>query len=473
MTNETITLEFDKGTLLLQNYSRDNPLELNGVQWDMRSKMLRAPAYFYRSIAMTLYQQGLPYDDHAKQFAPLNLTFKKQVPLRSYQSEALACWLKVGQQGVVSLPTGAGKTILAMFAIHATQRPTLIHVPTIDLMRQWHSTIQDFFDTPVGLLGGGYHEIEDLTVTTYDSALIHINRIGNRFGMLVFDECHHLPSERFQHIAIASIAPFRLGLSATPERADGRESILYDICGQTCYETNVTELEGRTLAPYDIITVEVELSETERIEYEKARSIYINFIRAERINFGNKDGWSQFLWKSSRSKFGREAFEAYLLQKKLSQASESKTDIVWSLIQKHRDERILIFTQDNEMAYRLGKLFFIPTLTHHTKTKEREDFLKKFRTGEYPVLITSKVLNEGVDVPEASIAIIVSGSGSVREHVQRLGRILRAAPKNVQSFMSLSLKTPANILPTAAENNMPHTSGKFLSYNIKSIKGLN
>ncbi len=424
-----ILLEFDKGTLLLQNYSKHNPLGLHGVQWDVRTQMLRSPAYFYRSIAMTLHQQGIPYEDQAKQFSPLTLAFKQQIPLRPYQSEALASWTKSGQQGVISLPTGAGKTILAMFAIQATQRPTLVHVPTIDLMRQWHSTMQEFFNVPVGLLGGGYHEIEDLTVTTYDSALIHIDRIGNRFGMVVFDECHHLPSERFQHIAIASIAPFRLGLSATPERADGRESILYDICGQLCYETDVTELEGRTLAPYDIVTMEVELSESERLEYDKARSVYINFIRAERINFGSKNGWSQFLWKSSRSQFGREAFEAYLLQKKLSQASESKLDTVWSLIQKHHGERILVFTQDNDMAYRLGNLFFLPILTHHTKTKEREDLLSKFRTGAYPVLMTSKVLNEGVDVPEASIAIIVSGSGSVREHVQRLGRILRAAPK--------------------------------------------
>ena len=89
---------------------------------------------------------------------------------------------------------------------------------------------------------------------------------------------------------------------------------------------------------------------------------------------------------------------------------------------------MLVFTQDNEMAYRIGKNFMLPVLTHHTKLPEREAFLKLFRSGEYPILITSKVLNEGVNVPDANVGVIVSGSGSIREHVQRLGRILRARP---------------------------------------------
>ena len=106
----------------------------------------------------------------------------------------------------------------------------------------------------------------------------------------------------------------------------------------------------------------------------------------------------------------------------------AKLAAIWDLLQRHRGDRIIIFTQDNEMAYNIGKRFLLPVLTHHTKLKEREAFLNAFRNGEYPVLVTSKVLNEGVDVPEANVGIVVSGSGSVREHVQRLGRLLRAQP---------------------------------------------
>ena len=119
------------------------------------------------------------------------------------------------------------------------------------------------------------------------------------------------------------------------------------------------------------------------------------------------------------------AFKAYLAQKQLSFASTTKQEWVWKLIQRHSGDRILIFTQDNDTAYQLGTRFLLPVLTHQTKLKERNDFLNKFRDGTYSILVTSKVLNEGVDVPEANVGIIVSGSGSVREHVQRLGRILR------------------------------------------------
>ena len=105
-----------------------------------------------------------------------------------------------------------------------------------------------------------------------------------------------------------------------------------------------------------------------------------------------------------------------------------KEEAIWNLLQQHRGDLILIFTQDNDMAYRLGRRFLLPVLTHQTKVKERKAFLDAFRAGDYRILVTSKVLNEGVDVPEANVAIVVSGSGSIREHVQRLGRVLRARP---------------------------------------------
>ena len=187
-------------------------------------------------------------------------------------------------------------------------------------------------------------------------------------------------------------------------------------------------MSGSSLAPYEVKTIEVEMHQEDREKYEIARECYTNYLRKARINFDQPNGWSVFLRKTSESPEGRQAFQSYLFQKKLSQASKAKLDLLWDLIIRHQGDRILIFTQDNEMAYRVGKTFFLPVLTHHTKLHEREIFLKAFRTGEYPVLITSKVLNEGVDVPDANVGIIVSGSGSIREHVQRLGRILRARP---------------------------------------------
>jgi superfamily II DNA or RNA helicase len=295
-------------------------------------------------------------------------------------------------------------------------------------MHQWIDVLAHHFDEPIGALGGGNHEMERLTVATYDSALIHATNRGNLFGFVIYDECHHLPSDQFQFTALASLAPFRLGLTATPDRADGREALLYKWLGGLCYTAHIDELEGDTLAPYVVETVEVDLLEAERVAYDEARAQYIDFLRTEQISMGSPNGWQIFIYRSSLTPEGRQAFQAYLAQKRLSQAAAGKEQAIWDILQDHRGDRIIIFTQDNDMAYRLGRRFLLPVLTHQTKVKERKDFLDAFRSGDYRVLVTSKVLNEGVDVPEANIAIVVSGSGSIREHVQRLGRILRARP---------------------------------------------
>ena len=422
-----LSLHFDKGTILLKGVENEKFPYIDCIVWDERTNSYRAPALKYRDIVSTLIEKKISFKDQARKFSIENYSIKKAIQPRSFQKEALDTWI-VEKRGVVTMPTGSGKTILALMIISKISRPTLIHVPTIDLMRQWKEVLAEYFDTPIGLFGGGYNEIQKITVATYDSALLHVQHHGNLFGLLVFDECHHLPGEQYQFTALGSIAPFRLGLTATPERNDNKEEVLYEICGPLCYEVHIDELSGSSLAPYEVKTIEVEMHQEDREKYEIARECYTNFLRKARINFDQPNGWSIFLRKTSESPEGRQAFQSYLFQKKLSQASQAKLDLLWDLIIRHQGDRILIFTQDNEMAYRVGKTFFLPVLTHHTKLHEREVFLKAFRTGEYPVLITSKVLNEGVDVPDANVGIIVSGSGSIREHVQRLGRILRARP---------------------------------------------
>ena len=423
-----LVLKFDKGTLILDQLTPETLEQLDQVRWDGRVRQFRAPAHAYRDIVLKLRERGIAYEDEARQFAPLDLTLKAPIQPRPYQNEAVEAWQKAGQRGTVVLPTGAGKTVLAVLLMSQVKRPTLVHVPTIDLMMQWREVLQRFFDQKIGFWGGGRHELEHITVTTYDSAILHVDHHGNRFGFVIFDECHHLPSDRYQHAALASPAPFRLGLTATPERKDGRDRLLDQLCGPVVYRVRIHDLTGATLAPFEVITKEVAMLPQERAEYDHERKIYADYLKQARIDFRQPGGWQQFIWKSSRSKKGRRAFQAYLRQKKLSQASSAKEALVWQLLCKHREDQVLIFTQDNEMAYRLGRKFLQPVLTHLTRPKEREAFLEHYRQGRYRTLITSKVLNEGVDVPEANVAIIVSGSGSVREHVQRLGRILRGRP---------------------------------------------
>jgi superfamily II DNA or RNA helicase len=416
---------YEAGSLLLHQPSPEAlALPLKTLLWDDRTREWRCLAWEYRALIQGL--QGVEHQDEAKAYERLVLRLKKPILPRAHQTEALQAWSKHQNRGTVCLPTGGGKTILGVLAMELLGRPTLVVVPTIDLMHQWYEVISGFFGSEeLGLLGGGYHEIKQLTITTYDSAAMHMESMGNRFGFLILDECHHLPGETYQKIALASIAPFRLGLSATLKRSDGKESLIEEYVGPLVYEGRIGQMVGVDLAPYEIETWEVSLTQEEEEEYKRLRQVYTRFIGVHGIQMGGASGWSQFLIACHRYPGGKAAFAAYREQKKIAQSCQGKLLGIWEILTRHGGARVIIFTEDNQFAYRIGHLFFLPVLTHQTGVKERKKMLDAFRQGLIRVIVTSKVLNEGVDVPEASVAIVVSGSGAVREHVQRLGRILR------------------------------------------------
>ena len=146
-------------------------------------------------------------------------------------------------------------------------RPTLVITPTIDLMNQWYDELAMGFGGEIGLLGGGYYDIRPLTVTTYDSAYLNMDRLGNRFGFIVFDECHHLPGPTYGLAATCAIAPYRMGLTATPERADNAHTHLDQLIGPIVYRREITQLRGQYLADYRVMTLYVNLSDDERGRY--------------------------------------------------------------------------------------------------------------------------------------------------------------------------------------------------------------
>ena len=423
---QQVTVRFDRGTLLVDG----DKVLLNDViqylKFDERVNCYRAEAYNYAPIVLTLHRTKIPYLDEAKLFKRLNLQLNSELIPREHQAQALEGWKQCHGRGVVVMPTGSGKSFLAILAMLHIQRSTLIIVPTIDLMHQWSSQLEAFFKCPIGMLGGGSRDVLDITVSTYDSAVIHMEFIGNKFGFIIYDECHHLPSQMNIIAASMCVAPYRLGLSATPERDDGGEKELFRLVGPLAYQIHIDELEGHILAPYDTRQVVLPLHDDEAEEYTATRKIYTDFLRANGITFNSRNDWSKFIIMCAQKPNGRDVLKAFNRQRHIAQSGRSKFEKTWDIIREHCGERIIIFTADNDTAYKLGREFFLPVLTHQTKGSERKEFLDKFRNGEYSILVTSKVLNEGVDVPEASVGIIVSGSGSIREHVQRLGRILRA-----------------------------------------------
>lgn len=423
-----VEVHFDRGTLVVPDPKDAEEIVRRHLIFDQRTETYRGPASAYRNLVLALHRAKVPYEDRARRFETLALERKKEVEPFPHQAEALARWSDQGGFGIVELPTGAGKTILAILAIHKIQRSTLVVVPTIDLMNQWHDVLAEHFGEEIGTYGGGAKEKRALTVTTYDSAVMITEFFGADFGFLVCDECHHLPAAAYRFIAEGSIAPYRLGLTATLARADGGEALAMSLLGKVAHRVGIEELEGEYLAPYEVRTIHVQLDEQEQDQYDAAREEYLGFVRSNRIDFRGPEGWGRFVMRAQQSEEGRSAFAAYRLQRKIALTSKAKLEELWRILVLHREDRTIVFTEDNETVYELARRLLVPVITHQTRPKERREILADFAAGELRVLLTSRVLNEGVDVPEANVGIILSGSGSVREHVQRLGRILRKRP---------------------------------------------
>jgi superfamily II DNA or RNA helicase len=427
MPRVTPRLSFDRGTLLL------HPPPSSGAwagiaEWDDRIERLRAPAWQYRRLLEGLARDNVQLEDKAKAFENLSLPTLEQQPF-AHQTKALEAWIGAGRQGVVILPTGSGKSFLAMLAMQRTQRSTLICVPTLDLMHQWYANLEAVFkDAPLGLHGGGSKDLSSILISTYDSAHRLIEHNGNRWGLLIFDEVHHLAGELYKTIAEYSLAPYRLGLTATLERPDGKHQSILELVGKVVFRASPEDLAGGALAPYDLVRESVDLSPAEREEYDAHLETRTTFLKKRNIRLGSLEGWSRFVRESAKSSEGRRAMLAHRELKRLSKASDAKLRLLDNILQSHLEERTLVFTDDNETVYDISRKLLIPAITHQTPVKERHSILELFKSGEYPVLVASRVLNEGVDVPEASLAVVLSGTGSNREHVQRLGRILRPRP---------------------------------------------
>lgn len=428
MSETPLQLAYDRGTVAVSGGPAGfDFLSLPGVLFDPRTTSWRAPGRAYRAIVEQIVRQKLPYVDEARGWENKTSGWviqSKRDPF-PHQKEALEYWWKAGGRGVVVLPTGTGKTFVAVLAIQKANRPTLVVTPTIDLMNQWHAELTDHFGTTVGLLGGGYYDFQPLTVTTYDSAYIHLEKWGNKYGLLVFDEVHHLPGATYQEAANGSLAPYRLGLTATPERADGNEAILPTLVGPIVYRREIGELSGDYLAEYRTIRIYVDLTPDEEASYRRCREIYRGFIADRNISLGGPNGWQKFVFEASRTPDGWAALRAYREQKRIERQASGKFTALEHLLKQHAGERTLIFTADNATVYDIARSYLVPAITHQTKIRERKQMLERFHRGEYSCLVTSQVLNEGVDVPAASVGVVLSGTGSIKENVQRLGRILR------------------------------------------------
>ncbi|QZA88209.1 DEAD/DEAH box helicase family protein [Salinarchaeum sp. IM2453] len=426
-------LTFERGTIAI-----DAEHTVPYSKWDDRTGTNRAPGFRYHDITNYLTDSGISYKDNVLDLVP-SPELSSGIELRPYQQNALQRWL-TDCRGVLVLPTGAGKTYIGMQAVEEVNAPAFVVVPTLDLVDQWIEELQTF-DINIGEYTGREKQIEPITVSTYDSAYNHAEKLGNQFKLIVFDEVHHLAAEGYRQIAELFAAPCRLGLTATYEREDEKHEALTELLGGKVYEIETEDLTGEYLSEYTVERITVELTPEERSAYDEHVETFRDYLRLTNITMRGPQDFQKVVLRSGSDPRAWQAVRARNEARQIAYNSEGKIDELATLLDRHREDRVIIFTRYNDLVHRVSDRFFIPPITHKTGKDERRRILQRFRDGTYSAIVSSQVLDEGVDVPDANVGIILSGTGSSRQYRQRLGRILRPSGDVAQLYELVSSGT--------------------------------
>lgn len=423
-----VCLEFDRGTVTLSGCSEPEAAGLPGVLWDPRVQVYRAPGHRYAALKAALARKGRTIQDHVICGNASPAYLWKGVNLRSYQAAALSSWELSQARGLVVLPTGSGKTRLALGAMARRRCRALCLVPTRVLLEQWRTVLGSFYGGPIGQYGDGKRELEAVTVATFASAFHHMETLGNRFDLLVIDEAHHFGTGANDEALELCTAPARIGLTGTPPTSHLQRTRLEELIGPVVYRQRISDLAGEYLAPLRIVTLLLDLTRDERRVYAEEVAVYQPVVR-QFFRYAGAATWRDFQNAAIRTDEGRRALAAWRRSRKLVAFTEAKQAALARLLAEHRGNRLLVFTGDNDTAYRIAREHCIMPITRDIGRVERREALERFRTGEFGALVSAQVLNEGVDLPDAETAILVGGRLGTREYLQRVGRLLRPAPE--------------------------------------------
>lgn len=426
-----IPIRFHRGTIDLGGACP----RIEGIVFDERTQSHRIAAHRFGDLASRADAHGVTLAGDLRATWPLRVIDVAPLALRAYQEEALSAWTAFGRKGVVVLPTGAGKTRLAIAAIAKTGLPAAVLCPTRALASAWIDELRTRLCEPIGLVGDGHRSLERVTVLTFESAFRHMDVFGDRFGMLVVDEVHHFASGARVEALEACAAVARLGLTATaPEpRTDGART-LDGWVGPVVYELGYRDLVGKHLAPLRTTRMLVRLEPDERAAYDDGIRLFRELRRTFLAAHPRADV-ATLLRGLASSPSGRRALRDRARAEELASFPRAKRALVRELLELHRQDKTLVFTAHCENAYELSVDNLIPVITGETAARERLEILAGFREGKVRAIASARVLNEGIDVPDARVAIVVAGVHGAREHVQRIGRVLRPAPgKEAQVF---------------------------------------
>ncbi|WGD36989.1 DNA repair helicase XPB [Lysinibacter sp. HNR] len=390
-------------------------------------------------LKQELVKQGWPAEDRAGYTPgkPHEISLTDDWQLRGYQLKAIENFQN-GGSGVVVLPCGAGKTLVGAGTMSAIGTTTLVLVTNTVSARQWRDELlrrTDLTEEDIGEYSGQLKEIKPVTIATYQiltakrgGVYTHLSVLDALdWGLIVYDEVHLLPAPIFKLTADLQ-ARRRLGLTATLVREDGREGDVFSLIGPKRYDAPWKEIEAQGyISPAECFEVRVDLPQATRLEYAAAADN-----------------------------------ERY----RLAATAPAKLDTVRHLLKKHEGEQILIIAQYLDQIEEIANTLELPSLTGSTPVAEREELFQQFREGTIKVLVVSKVANFSVDLPDASVAIQVSGSfGSRQEEAQRLGRLLRpSSTGHSASFYTLIARDTVD--QDFAQNRQRFLAEQGYSYTI-------
>lgn len=415
-------MRFDRGTLLFHDVPPGFDLgAVAGVRFDPRVNAWRARACDKDAIVHALQARGLELADDAWPLPPPE--HLPHIELRPYQEEALSAWQRAHRRGVVVLPTGSGKTRIALAAIARTGRRALVLVPTRVLLEQWVAALGSAGFTSIGRYGDGHRELGAVTVATIEAAWRWMHKLGDAFELLVVDEVHRVGGEMRGEALEMSIASARLGLTATMPDAEASARIAR-VVGPVVHTSTIEELAGTFLSPFDIVVIGIELLRAEREVHDRHMAVFRSWVDEQRF-IDPELSFQDLAKRSRRSAEGRAAFDALRAAHAILHYPAHKRVILAQLLEEQRARKVLVFTPDNKTAFAIAREHLVPPITCDMPRAERAHMLELFRAGAIRCVVSSQVLNEGVDVPDADVAIVVGGRQGEREHVQRIGRVLR------------------------------------------------
>lgn len=415
------------------------------MRWDNRAEAWVAPGHRLPEVREWADERGIP--DTSAGPEPLNAPLFDPRSPRDYQREALDAWVAADGRGSVVLPTGSGKTFVAVLSIDRVGRGACVVAPTRALVAQWYGQLADAFGAErIGAYYADEKTVRPITVTTYHSAFDLLERAGGRFELLVLDEAHHLSDTaegeaKAWHDALR-IAPAgrRLGLTAT--YPDGRDGELRRLVGPVVYRRRVGEMTDAELAGFSLERRFVPLTPEEKARYDACTEAYESLMneRGYRERYPEADdAWRVFMSETRRDPAARRAFRAFLERERIVSLSENKLREAERLLRLFSAEQAILFCGTTDAAERLSRRLAVPMIEANTPASERKALLDAIGEGAIRAVASVRVLDEGWDVPSAKLGIVLGDTtrGGRRQHMQRLGRLLRRQGDRVASLYEI------------------------------------